>query len=157
MKRQQTNTYNLTGGVLIKAEKKRWISKRSDSSIKHTPSPVQQQSLPELRLCGAASLADRKTGEDEWKNRAEMGGKKGREKWWLQFHARVWKGVTNIQSCTSSRVPNKMLDRRRKTYDKVGKNRKPDREKDRKRDFEVVSLSIILYGYTEEKHRGGGP
>lgn len=47
-------------------------------SIKHTPSPMEP-SLRELRLCGAASFADRKTGEDEWKNRAkwEKGGKSG--------------------------------------------------------------------------------
>lgn len=51
-----------------------------------------------------------------------------------------------------------MLDKRRKTYNKVGQNR--NREKDRKRGCKAVSLSINLYGYTEEKHRGnrgGGP
>ncbi len=47
-------------------------------SIKHTPSPMKQ-SLPELRICGAASFADRKTEKDKWKNRAEM-GKKGKGK-----------------------------------------------------------------------------
>ena len=75
--------YNITGDVLIKAEMKGWISKRRDMSIKHTPSP-KQQSVLELRLCGAASFADRKTSG---KKTGQKWEKKGREKWWLQFHA----------------------------------------------------------------------
>lgn len=43
-------------------------------SIKHAHIPMLS-SLPELRLCGAAS--DRKTGEDKWKNRVNTGKKEG--------------------------------------------------------------------------------
>ena len=69
--------YNITGDVLIKAEMKGWISKRRDMSIKHTPSP-KQQSVLELRLCGAASFADRKTsGKKQGRNGRKREGKSG--------------------------------------------------------------------------------
>lgn len=79
--------YNITSHVLIKAEMKGWISKRRDMSIKHTPSPMKQ-SLPELRL----ELPHLQT-ERQGKTSGKTGQKweKGREKWWLQFHARVQK------------------------------------------------------------------
>lgn len=84
--------------------------------------------------------------------------KKGREKWWLQFHAGGFRKARPIKSCTSSRVSNKALDTgRSKTHKKVGK--KPDREKERaERDGFSVRHSLWLHrGETQGGNRGRGP
>lgn len=132
---------------------KGWISKRRDMSIKHTPRP-KQQSVPELRLRGAASFADRKTSG---KNRAEM-GEKGKGKVVVAVPCRGFRKARPIKSCASSRVSNKALDTGRSTtYKKVGK--KPDREKERaERDGFSVRHSLWLHrGETQGGNRGRGP
>lgn len=50
-----------------------------------------------------------------------------------------------------------MLDKRRKTYSKVGQKRKPGREKDRKGAFEVAKLSLFpsFFMATQRRNRGG--
>lgn len=50
-----------------------------------------------------------------------------------------------------------MLDKRRKTYNKVGKNWKLERERDRKRDFEVAKLYLFpsFFMATQRRNTGG--
>lgn len=50
-----------------------------------------------------------------------------------------------------------MLDKRKKTYSKVGQKRKPGREKDRKGAFEVAKLSLLpsFFMATQRRNRGG--
>lgn len=94
-------------------------------SIKHTPRP-KQQSVPELRLRGAASFADRKTSG---KNRAEM-GEKGKGKVVVAVPCRGFRKARPIKSCASSRVSNKALDTGEK-YD-IQESRKETGQRERK-------------------------
>lgn len=116
-----------------------WISKRDTSIDTHTHPP-----LPWSSLAPSSDYVELPHSQTERHERTS--GKTG-SKWNQGRRSRGCdSSVKGAKLHTSSRGSNKMLDKRRKTYSKVGQRR-------RLWGCRAVSLSIILYGYTEEKHR----